>query len=65
MNIKLITGLILLALVIVFVIQNAIAVDIKFLLWKVSMSRSLVIFIVLAIGIAIGWISAAHFRRKK
>lgn len=65
MNVKLIIGLTLLALVVVFIIQNAVAVDIRFLIWKVSMSRSLIILIVLAIGIAIGWISAGHVRKKK
>lgn len=65
MNIRLYVGVALLVLVIIFVIQNAVAVDIRFLIWKVTMSRSLVILIVLAIGIAVGWISAAHFRKKK
>ena len=65
MNTKLYIGLTLLVLVIISVVQNAVAVDIRFLIWKVTMSRSLVIFIVLAIGIAIGWISATHFRKKK
>lgn len=65
MNTKLYVGLTLLVLVVIFIVQNAVAVDIRFLLWKVTMSRSLVILIVLAVGIAIGWISAAHFRRKK
>jgi len=65
MNAKLAIGLALLVLVVIFVIQNAFAVDIRFLVWKVSMSRSLVILIVLAIGIAIGWISAGYFRKRK
>ena len=65
MNTRLIIGLTLLVLVIIFIIQNAVAVDIRFLIWKVSMSRSLVILIVLAIGIAIGWISASHVRKRK
>lgn len=65
MNIRLYVGLTLLVLVVIFIIQNAVAVDIRFLIWKVTMSRSLVILIVLAIGIAIGWISAAHFRKKR
>jgi len=65
MNIKLGIGLTLLVLVIVFVIQNAVAVDIRFLVWKISMSRSLVILIVFAIGVAIGWISSGYFRKKR
>lgn len=65
MNIRLYTGITLLVLVVIFIVQNATAVDIRFLIWKVTMSRSLIILIVLATGIAIGWISAAHFNRKK
>jgi len=64
MNIRAYIGLALLLLVVVFIIQNAIAVDIRFLFWKLSMSRSLMIFLVLAIGVVIGWITAGHFHRK-
>jgi uncharacterized integral membrane protein len=57
-------GLALLILAIVFIAQNAISVDIRFLFWKISMSRSLMVFFVLAIGIAIGWILSGHLRNK-
>ena len=57
-------GLALLLLVAVFIVQNATVVDIQLLFWKVSMSRSLMIFLVLAIGIVIGWITAGHYYRK-
>jgi len=64
MNIKAYIGLALLLLVVIFIMQNATVVDIQFLFWKISMSRSLMIFFVLAIGIIIGWITAGHFQRK-
>jgi uncharacterized integral membrane protein len=64
MNIKAYIGLALLLLVVVFIVQNATVVDIQFLFWKLSMSRSLMIFFVLAIGIVIGWITASHFQKK-
>ena len=64
-NIKLYIGLALFLLVVVFIVQNAVAVDIKFLFWNLSMSRSLVIFFVLAIGIIIGWITSAYVHRKR
>ena len=64
MNNKAYIGLALLILVVIFIVQNAIAVDIQFLFWKLSMSRSLMIFFVLAIGIVIGWIIAGHFHKK-
>ena len=65
MNIKVYTGLVLLILVVIFIIQNAVSVDIQFLFWKLSMSRSLMIFFVLAIGIALGWIGANHFLKNR
>ncbi|MDH5217512.1 MAG: LapA family protein [Gammaproteobacteria bacterium] len=64
MNVKISVGLILLLLVVVFIVQNAISVDIRFLFWTISMSRSIMIFFVLAIGIIIGWITSGHFNRK-
>lgn len=65
MNTKLTVGLVLLLLVVIFIVQNAVAVDINFLFWKISMSRSLMIFFVLAIGFVIGFITAGHLHKKK
>ena len=65
MNIKAYVGLALLLLVVVFIVQNAISIDIQFLFWKLSMSRSLMIFFVLIIGIVIGWITAGHIQKKR
>jgi uncharacterized integral membrane protein len=64
MNIRAYIGLALLLLVVIFIVQNASVVDIKFLVWTISMSRSLMIFFVLAVGIVIGWITAGHLHRK-
>lgn len=64
MNIRAYIGLALLLLVVIFIVQNAAVVDIQLLFWKITMSRSLMIFIVLAIGIVIGWITAGHFHKK-
>jgi uncharacterized integral membrane protein len=65
MNFKAYTGMALLLLVVIFIVQNAAVVEIQFLFWKLSMSRSLMIFFVLAIGIVIGWITAGHLHRKR
>jgi uncharacterized integral membrane protein len=65
MNFKAYIGLALMLLAVIFIVQNVAVVEIQFLLWKISTSRSLMIFIVLAIGIVIGWITAGHFFRKK
>lgn len=63
-NVKLITSLVLAALVLVFIIQNASVVELHFLFWTLSMSRSLMILFVLFIGLVIGWIVGNHFHFK-
>jgi lipopolysaccharide assembly protein A len=55
MNLKLTLVLVLSAVVLIFVAQNVAAVEVKFLLWSISLSRSLLIIFVLVIGILIGW----------
>lgn len=53
---KHIITLILIALVVVFVIQNIQTVEVRFLVWTVSMSRALMILLTLLIGIVVGWL---------
>ena len=54
---KTIVFLILIALVIVFVIQNTQVVEFQFLAWKVSMSRALLLLGTFGIGVIVGWMS--------
>ena len=61
MNLKLILVLVLMGLAAIFIIQNVTVVDIRFLFWNVSMSRALLIFFLLIIGIALGWVFIATF----
>jgi len=62
---KLISTLILIGLVVIFVIQNVAVVEIKFLLWSFEMSRSLLYFIIIAIGIVSGWLLNSYYKHKK
>jgi len=55
MNAKLVISLVLAGLAVLFIIQNVMVVDIRFLFWTLSMSRALLMFFILAIGIVIGW----------
>jgi len=64
MKIRAYTGLALLLLVVIFIVQNASVVEIQFLFWKLSMSRSLMIFFIFAIGILVGWVTAKHFHKN-
>lgn len=67
MNIKLTLILVLSAIVLIFITQNVAAVEVTFLLWSISLSRALLIFFALAIGILIGWFlhSYVEYRRAK
>jgi uncharacterized integral membrane protein len=64
MNFKLILGAALLLAALVFSVQNAGVVDVKFLVWKFSTSLALVIFAALAAGLIGGWAITSALRRK-
>ena len=65
MHFKLVFSLILAVLAVLFIVQNVTVVEISFLLWSISMSRSLLIFFLLAIGILIGWLMHGYFSHKR
>lgn len=46
----------LIALVLIFVVQNTQVVEFKFLVWTMSLSRALMLFGALAAGVIAGWI---------
>ena len=56
MSVKKIIILILFALVLIFVIQNVEIVEVRLLVWKVSISRSLMLLGTLIIGLIAGWV---------
>lgn len=53
---KFIFILILLGLIIVFTVQNYKVVELRFLLWRLEMSRALMFFFVFAGGAVLGWL---------
>ena len=61
MNARLVSSLILARPVLLFVPRYAANVEVRYLLWTVQLPRALLIFIVLAVGILIGWLLRAHF----
>ena len=65
MSYRLIITIIGIGLVLIFVIQNVTVVEIKFLLWSIEMSRSLLYFIILVIGILCGWFLKGHASHRK
>ncbi len=56
MNFKLVLSLILAGLAMLFIIQNVAVAEIRFLFWTLTMSRSLLMFFILAIGLVLGWL---------
>jgi len=65
MNYKLVVMSILAGLVALFILQNVAIVEIQFLFWSTQMSRSLLMFVVFAIGIIFGWFLHSHFKNSK
>jgi len=63
MNLKTIIGLVLVALVILFTIQNLEIVTVRFLLWDLSLPRAVMIFVVFLIGALAGFLLPRGRRR--
>ena len=55
MSIRLVLSIVLLGLLVIFSAQNYEVVRVRFLFWHLDLSRAVLLFLVLAIGIAIGW----------
>lgn len=54
-RVKLFIGVVLVALVLLFAVQNAATVDIQLLFWSFAFPRSLLLFLVLLVGFVAGW----------
>ena len=65
MKAKLIAGLLLLLLGIVFTLQNAEVVSVRFLFWGFSMSRVILLFLVFVAGAAAGWALSSYTRAMR
>jgi uncharacterized integral membrane protein len=65
MNYKLIVALVLAAFGVIFIFQNIAVAQIQFLFWSFTISQSLLIILLLALGIAIGWLLQGYLRRRQ
>ena len=61
---RLILILVLLGAVLLFTVQNTQVVELRFLFWKLSMSRVLLIFLLLAVGAILGWVVNSAYRHR-
>jgi putative membrane protein len=64
LNFKQIISLALAALTILFILQNIAVINISFLFWTFFISRSVLIFVVLLIGISNGLLLRSSSERK-
>jgi uncharacterized integral membrane protein len=46
---------------VIFIVQNVAAVDVNFLLWTLSLSRALLIFLTMSIGFLLGWFLHSYY----
>ena len=53
---KLLLALILVGLVVLFAVQNYEVVQLRLVFWSLEISRALLLFIVFATGVGLGWI---------
>jgi len=68
MNLKIILIFIVACLAIIFIIQNVTSVTVSIFFWEISLSLSLLIFFILAIGFILGWflhIFVTYCKNKK
>jgi lipopolysaccharide assembly protein A len=65
MNFKLILTIAMAGMAVLFIIQNVTVVDLKFLFWTLSMSRALLMSLILSIGIILGWLLHSYLKRSK
>ncbi|MHB8139037.1 MAG: lipopolysaccharide assembly protein LapA domain-containing protein [Smithellaceae bacterium] len=65
MNFKIILLLIVAGLAALFIIQNVAAVTVGIFFWEISLSLALLIFFVLTIGFAMGWLLHSFLSYRK
>lgn len=65
MRFKLVFGLVIAGMAALLIIQNVTSVELTFLFWTLSMSRALLMFLTMALGIILGWLLRGSVRRTK
>jgi len=55
----------LIVFVLIFVVQNTQVVEFRFLVWTLSLSRALILFGALAIGVVAGWLLRVPKQKKR
>ena len=63
--VRFILGIIFSILAIIFIVQNIQTVDVTFLAWTITMSRALMLMIIIVIGFILGWAVCGIGRRRR
>ena len=64
MNLKVVFSMVLLFIVVFFTLQNTEVVSMRFFFWEFSLSRALMFFLILGVGILTGYILGAYSRER-
>jgi len=65
MHFKLFLSLALAGLAVLFVIQNVAVVEVRFLLWGLHMTLSVMIFLLFAAGLIVGWLLHSYWMYRR
>ncbi len=57
--------LLLTAFALLFILQNIQVVDVRFLFWKLSMSRALMLLGTFGVGVLTGWLAGSLVKKKE
>ena len=64
-NARLVVSVILALILVVFILQNTAVMEFRLLFWTVAMSRALMLFLLLGIGLLCGWFLHANFASRR
>jgi uncharacterized integral membrane protein len=64
-NAKLTISLVLMMILVIFIIQNTAVMEVRFLFWTVAMSRALMLFLLVGVGIVCGWFLHGYLTHRK
>lgn len=65
MHPKLKIATILAGLALLFLVQNVAMMEVQLLFWSLQMPRALFMFLLLAVGIALGWVLHSYYRHRR
>lgn len=65
MNFRLMVVALLAGATLLFILQNVAAVEIQFLFWSLHISRSLLMFLMISVGMAMGWFMHGYWSHHK